>query len=148
MMVLWIACGADELKGALGVLVGSGVFEGGTNEKLVADGCRVMVGASVGVSVYVEEGGRPGGSELNGSDRAGREKKRRGYLGLQRVQGRGGVYKYEHKISANPQSGKQHKNAEHIPNIQSGSRTFRGFIVEVKIIHRVTPKSGLGMQNQ
>ena len=44
-------CGGAEVKGALGVAVGAGVLDGGTNEKPVAEGCKVMVGASVGVSV-------------------------------------------------------------------------------------------------
>jgi hypothetical protein len=50
-MVLWIACGGEELNGAFGVLVIVGVLVGGTSEKPVAEGCKVMVGARVGVSV-------------------------------------------------------------------------------------------------
>ena len=39
------------LYGALGVEVGTGVLVGGTRDKSVGEGCRVMVGASVAASV-------------------------------------------------------------------------------------------------
>ena len=50
-MVLCMACGGDEVKGAFGVLVMVGVLDGGTSENPVAEGSSVKVGASVGVSV-------------------------------------------------------------------------------------------------
>ncbi len=50
MIVLSIYVTVAE-KGRFGVLVGKGVAEGVTNESGVAEGSRVKVGSSVGVSV-------------------------------------------------------------------------------------------------